>query len=115
MKLAITILVLVGLLSCSSAPSKKDNYQLNTSISSDGSKRFIYSVSPRTNKRKIGDYDRNTPTRYRNLLPAPLKTIEKYMRREIKQSQFCETGYFIYDRRFKGQVFEILGECNESA
>ena len=115
LKLITLALLLGSLIACSSAPKRPENYQLTTSVSSDGSKRFLYSVNTRSNKRKLGDYDRSSPVPYRNLLPVPLKTIEKYMRRELKQTQFCETGYFIYDRRFQGQSFEVLGECNESA
>ena len=108
-------LVTIILLASCSSQSTKDDASLTTSISKDGSKRFIYSIDLRQREVKFNDLQRGKPTRQRGLLPASIGRIEKNLKRKLKSVKFCETGYFIYDRRYRNGNFEIYGECNEAS
>ncbi len=114
MRFILLLLTAILLVSSCSGRTKQNLVNLETTISDDGSKRFIYYIDLRNREARFSNLESGQPRRQRGLLPESIRRIEKRLKRQIKRNGFCTTGYFIFDRRYSNGYFEIHGECNEA-
>lgn len=105
-----TLMLLAG---CAGAPNLvvPDHYQ--TRIDSDGAKRFEFGIRQQTSQptlRNIRD-GQTQPAGNRLSREQIEQSIEAWMLKD----GFCQQGFFIYDQRYDGSMYLVLGECREAA
>ncbi len=118
--IAGSVLILSG---CSSQDKKRPSLTetFETQITEDGSKRFVYQVSPDRSKggRPPRNQDGKPPSRdgqkSSNRAAKVAEKTEAMLQEKLAKTEFCQDGYMVLDSFFDRGRYTIRGECRDEA
>ncbi len=113
----------LALSGCSSQDKKRPSFTetFETEISQDGSKRFVYQVSPDRAKggRPPHNRDGKPPSREgqksSNRATKVAEKTEALLQEKLAKTEFCQDGYRVLDSFFERGRYTIRGECRDEA
>ncbi len=118
--IASSALILSG---CSNQDKKRPalTETFETEITEDGSKRFVYQVSPDRAKggRQARSQDGRPPSRDgqkpSNRGAKIAEKTEAMLQEKLAKTEFCQDGYMVLDSYFDRGRYTIRGECRDEA
>lgn len=100
------------LVACASSPVLVTPDHYETRVDSDGAKRFEFGVRRLTEAPSLQNM---RDGRTQEIEPLRFEQIEDSLQAWMESDGFCRDGFFIYDQRFDGSLYLVLGECRDLA